>query len=466
VYTSERQLYINGPCTWGYVLMSYYNGVSAGGSSRMHNGNNYSELLCASLASTPNLNQADNYYYRGDSRDADPSPHALEPELPSKGSPENGLKLWRAAKAGQLPRVRYLLKSGADIGYRCDERATTPLHQAALNGHKEILKALLEAGAKFDDEDSQGATALHMASGEDIAMALITAGADVDHEDREGKTPGRRAFERQATAVVEAIISSHADRSKIYHTVEDVEYNQSSIPGNSQQIPLPPQHLPFRQKSRSPPTSQQGVSRNPITQKQTAPSSSSSADKSSDPRSTTSEPKSRLIVVMVSMLYRACDCSCLMFAPQELDDESFSVHYAMADRQASSEWTIRKPRLVSAGKPKGMIYKKPRRKDYYGITLGWTSFGFMLDPQTPVPSSIRPFLEAQRAKLAISHNSKSAEGAFLDYVSALHSYSFERIASNPLNHPIDIILIIPSTWSDEAIVTVSKVRLKSVKVTM
>jgi hypothetical protein len=38
--------------------MSTYTDVTAGGSSRMHNGNNYSELLRASLAPTPSLKLA------------------------------------------------------------------------------------------------------------------------------------------------------------------------------------------------------------------------------------------------------------------------------------------------------------------------------------------------------------------------------------------------------------------------
>jgi hypothetical protein len=187
----------------------------------------------------------------------------------------------------------------ADIEYRCDERATTSLHQAALNGHTDVLMALLEAGASVDDEDSQGATALHFASGDEIAMALITAGADVDHEDRAGKTPGRRALERQATAVVEAIISGHADRSKIYYTVEDVEYNQGYIPGDQHTTEAAPQYLPLRQNSRSTPISQQGAFRKQGTQ--TVRSSSWSADTSSDPHPTSHEPKTRVIVVMVSM---------------------------------------------------------------------------------------------------------------------------------------------------------------------
>jgi hypothetical protein len=192
---------------------------------------------------------------------------------------------------------------GADVGYRCDERGTTSLYQAALNGHKDVLKALLDAGASVDDEDNQGATALHIASGEDIAMALTTAGADVAHEDRGNKTPGRRALERQATAVVEAIISGHANRSKIYYTKEDVKYSQVSISGDQRAKQAAPQQTSFRQSPQSPPASQQSSFRNLSTPQQTLPSSSLSSDRTSDPQATTRNPESKLFIVIVSMMY-------------------------------------------------------------------------------------------------------------------------------------------------------------------
>jgi hypothetical protein len=151
------------------------------------------------------------YYYGGDSRDADASPKPYGAKNHSESQPENGRKLWQAAKTGQLPKVKYLLKIGADLEYRCSEEGTTSLHQAAINGHRGILEALLEAGASVDAGDNSGATALHLASDKSVATALIKVGADVDHEDCAGKTPVQRALERQAMAVVEAIATDHAD---------------------------------------------------------------------------------------------------------------------------------------------------------------------------------------------------------------------------------------------------------------
>ena len=41
---------------------------------------------------------------------------------------------------------------------------TTALHRAALMGHDRILRLLLEKGARIDDTDSEGGTALMIAS--------------------------------------------------------------------------------------------------------------------------------------------------------------------------------------------------------------------------------------------------------------------------------------------------------------
>lgn len=152
--------------------------------------------------------------------------------IPIKTAPtgtanENGAKLWRAARSGQLPRVRRLLKLGADLSYRCNEYGTTALHQAVGNSHRDVVEALLEADASVDDEDHEGKTALHFATSADVVEALIMAGADVDHEDREGKTPGRLALDRQNIDVVEALIGGRADPNKIYEPPEEIRSSRS-----------------------------------------------------------------------------------------------------------------------------------------------------------------------------------------------------------------------------------------------
>jgi hypothetical protein len=147
-----------------------------------------------------------------------PKPDGAKPH--GELQPENGLLLWQAAKAGRLHRVKYLLKTGADLEFRCSEGATTSLHQAAINGHKDILEALLEAGASVDAGDKSGATALHLASDGSVAIALIKAGADIDHEDCAGKTPVHGDLERQAMAATGAILTMSQQQSRTQRDVK------------------------------------------------------------------------------------------------------------------------------------------------------------------------------------------------------------------------------------------------------
>jgi hypothetical protein len=154
----------------------------------------------------------------------------------------------------------------------------------------------------------------------------------------------------------------------------------------------------------------------------------------------------------------------LTFAPQNLgNSEQVFLHvvkYAIAERQAASEWTIRKPGMFLRDKAK--FYHQPYPNDYQ-IKPPPRYFGFMLDPQMSVSSEFRLNIVEPRAELAYYH--KSAEGVFSDYVRALHSFSSERIIPKALDHSIDTILVVPSTWSDEARTIASKVRLHSFKVT-
>lgn len=171
------------------------------------------------------------YYYASDLRIASLAHQRGENRTPTGTATENGAKLWRAARLGQLPRVQRLLKLGADVSYRCNEHGTTALHQAAENSHKDVVETLLEADASVDDMDHEGKIALHFATSADIVESLVMAGADVDHEVIEGKTPGRLALDRKNTAVVEALIESRADPSEIFEPREGTDSSRFETSG-------------------------------------------------------------------------------------------------------------------------------------------------------------------------------------------------------------------------------------------
>jgi ankyrin repeat protein len=68
----------------------------------------------------------------------------------------------------------------------------TPLHYAARDGHLEVVRLLLDAGAAIDDRDPNDITPLLLAASNDrvaVAKFLISRGADIQAVDWYGRTP-------------------------------------------------------------------------------------------------------------------------------------------------------------------------------------------------------------------------------------------------------------------------------------
>jgi hypothetical protein len=67
--------------------------------------------------------------------------------------------LIEAAKQGDLERVKGILETNDRLANLRDEAGATPLHYAAIHGHRQIVQVLLERGADINSRDGQfGAT--------------------------------------------------------------------------------------------------------------------------------------------------------------------------------------------------------------------------------------------------------------------------------------------------------------------
>ena len=95
-----------------------------------------------------------------------------------------------AAYYNNLPVAKYLIDKVDNING--NSKDGTPLMAAAVKGHIEIAKALVEAGADPNLTDANGATALHYAvlfNNQELATLLMDANASAFMKNDSGQSP-------------------------------------------------------------------------------------------------------------------------------------------------------------------------------------------------------------------------------------------------------------------------------------
>lgn len=117
---------------------------------------------------------------------------ACQPELARAWSADGVTALHLACFYGQEEAVECLLDAGADASAGAlNQSASTPLHEAARGGHRNIVLLLLARGADSEVPDRQGWTPLHLAASQgyqDIVEVLLLSGTHA-HLTGEGKSP-------------------------------------------------------------------------------------------------------------------------------------------------------------------------------------------------------------------------------------------------------------------------------------
>jgi ankyrin repeat protein/predicted DNA-binding WGR domain protein len=100
--------------------------------------------------------------------------------------------LMYAARAGQVENVKFLLQENRSIISAKDRHGYSAIHYAAENGHKEIVKLLIDAGIKIAMGGQDRKTALHIAAAKgdlETVKFLIEHGAKVTAKDKYKRTP-------------------------------------------------------------------------------------------------------------------------------------------------------------------------------------------------------------------------------------------------------------------------------------
>jgi ankyrin repeat protein len=121
--------------------------------------------------------------------------------------------LIEAARTGESSAALTRIGAGVELDAR-DSTGTTALHWAVYNNAREIIDALLEAGADPNIGNRYGSTPMAEAAvGGDVEVirALLAAGADVESPNVEGQTALMIVARTENIAAAEALLAAGAD---------------------------------------------------------------------------------------------------------------------------------------------------------------------------------------------------------------------------------------------------------------
>lgn len=128
--------------------------------------------------------------------------------------------LYHAVTTGNLDVVRYLLENGARTS--SGPRDSLPIHAATAGEYSDILELLLEHGADIAAQNDKGDTALHFAAKcevkinpprhgfRDCISTLLRGGLLVDVRGNHGETPLHRASSQHRSDIVKRLLQEGA----------------------------------------------------------------------------------------------------------------------------------------------------------------------------------------------------------------------------------------------------------------
>jgi ankyrin repeat protein len=119
-----------------------------------------------------------------------------------------------AAEKGDLDTVKSIIAKNPELVNVKDDFGSTPLHWAAMRGHREVFMFLIDKGADVNAKERHGGVPLHWAAHFDdptIIEILIKKGAKVDEKNMMGRTPLQVAARRGCKKSAEKLIQLGAD---------------------------------------------------------------------------------------------------------------------------------------------------------------------------------------------------------------------------------------------------------------
>ncbi len=119
-----------------------------------------------------------------------------------------------AALAGDLAKVKALVKVNSSLVFSQDTRNGTPLHFAVEHNHLDVAQFLLSHNADVNAVDLGGWTPLHWAAFQgykDAAVLLLANNANVNAKDNNGRSPLRLAAAHDQASMVAVLLKHRAD---------------------------------------------------------------------------------------------------------------------------------------------------------------------------------------------------------------------------------------------------------------
>lgn len=144
----------------------------------------------------------------------DKTQETVEQKSSSETQPQ--VPIHDAALSGNLEAVKAHIENGADLN-ATDQQGHTPLMLASFNGHTAVVKTLIENGADINIADNKRLTPLHFAASgafPETVELLLENGADINATDNiEHFTPLMYAAAEGNAEVVKVLIKHNADLS-------------------------------------------------------------------------------------------------------------------------------------------------------------------------------------------------------------------------------------------------------------